>query len=344
MTVRVFQTNFSAGEVDPLMRARTDSAAHKNGAKKLRNVAMLTTGGIARRWGTRFTGSKLPGKARLVKWEFSAGERYVVALSATTATFYSEAGAQVAQLTGCPWSEAIVFQLRVAQAADTMILAHPTMQTQVIRRTGLTSFAREAFAFARSVNGNKVYQPYYKFASDDTTLTPSGATGSIVLLANGPVFEAGHVGTRFRWHGVEMEITAVASSTQATATVKGELKGRYDINPFRTTLGSDVIEVTHVAHGFVTNTVVTISGANAVAGIPAAEINGARQITVIDDNTYSFVANATPGTATPDPGTGGGSAGGDYNPNSGDGGGEGGAGTGGAGDGSGGDGGGGGGE
>lgn len=289
---RTFQTNFTAGELDPLMRARTESTAFRNGAQRLRNVAMLATGGVARRWGTKFTGSVLPGRSRLLKWEFSAAERYVVAFSAGTATFYDIQGVQIAQLTGCPWTADTIFALRMDQLADAMIVCHPTMATQVIRRTGLTTFSRSAFAFSSLSNGVRVYQPYYKFADDATTLTPSGATGSITLTASSAVFVSGHVGTRFRWHGTEILITAVSSSTVATGTVQGELIGRYDIDPFKTTEGSNVVEVIDVAHGINNGSVLTIKGANATGGIAAASLNGNRTITVIDANTYSFVAGA----------------------------------------------------
>ena len=48
------QTNFTAGELDPQMFGRTDLRSFENGAAKLRNVIVETTGGVRRRPGTAF--------------------------------------------------------------------------------------------------------------------------------------------------------------------------------------------------------------------------------------------------------------------------------------------------
>ena len=45
------QTDFSAGELDPRMRGRTDLRSYQSGAAKLRNVVVETTGGVRRRPG-----------------------------------------------------------------------------------------------------------------------------------------------------------------------------------------------------------------------------------------------------------------------------------------------------
>ena len=44
----ILQTNFSAGELDPRMLGRTDLRSFENGAAKLRNVVVETTGGVRR--------------------------------------------------------------------------------------------------------------------------------------------------------------------------------------------------------------------------------------------------------------------------------------------------------
>src|SRR3546814_10905866 len=48
------QTNFTAGEVTPLLHARTDLAKYANGARTLTNALVLPHGGATRRSGTRF--------------------------------------------------------------------------------------------------------------------------------------------------------------------------------------------------------------------------------------------------------------------------------------------------
>lgn len=49
-----FKTNFTAGELDPLLRARTDIRGYANGAEKVRNMLLLPQGGARRRPGLEF--------------------------------------------------------------------------------------------------------------------------------------------------------------------------------------------------------------------------------------------------------------------------------------------------
>lgn len=75
-------------------------------------------------------------------------------------------------------------------------------------------------------------------------------------------------------------------------------------NPFTATNLSNVITVSATAHGAVTGTFVTFSGATGLGGnITAAVLNREHQITVVDVNTYTFVATATANTS--DTGNGG---------------------------------------
>ena len=75
-------------------------------------------------------------------------------------------------------------------------------------------------------------------------------------------------------------------------------------NILKTTDGSNVITIDYPNYGAITGDFVTISGATAVGGIPAAEINAEHQVTYVDLDTFTFTvtSNAT-STAT-----GGGSA------------------------------------
>lgn len=301
MGVKLAQTNFSSGELDPLMDMRHDTGAYQNGARKLRNIALLNQGGGTRRPGTEHLNT-LTGRSRLIPFEFSSSERYIFALSNTQLKVFSTSGTLLQTLTA-PWTTAMLFELTFTQAADVMVICYPTMKTQIIRRTAADTFTIADFAFDSSINSNKVYQPYYKYAADTVTLSASGTTGSVTLTTSASYFVAGHVGMRIRWFGVEIEITAVTNGTTATGTVKGTLEGTYDIDPFKTEHSSSTVIVTHVAHGLTTGQSITISGSNNVGGISNNQINGARTITVIDDNHYSIVAGGSASTSEDGGGT-----------------------------------------
>jgi len=292
MGMKLVQTNFSSGEIGPLMDMRHDTGAYANGARRLRNVSVLNQGGITRRPGTEYLAT-LNGRARLIPFEFSSTEQYIFAFGDQRLDVYSTAGALVQSITSCPWTTSILFSMTYSQAADVMILCSPQMPTQVIRRTSSTTFSRTAFAFTPAVNNELIYQPYYKFADDAITLSASGTTGSVTLTTSAAFFTASYVGTRIRWFGIEIEITAYTNSTTVTGTVKGELRGTYDIDPLKTTDGNSEVEVTHVNHGFVTGTSVTLSGINAFAGLTKAHLNGTFTITVINDNVYKYTAGGS---------------------------------------------------
>lgn len=293
MGFKTVQTNFSAGEVGSLMNMRTDTGAYANGAKKLRNVALLNQGGVARRCGTTYLAT-LGAQTRLISFEFAFDEQYIFAFSNTTLKVYNLTGTLLTTITGCPWTTSMLFELTYAQIADVMIICHPDMVTQKITRTGASSFTRAAFAFDQSSNGAETYQPFYKFASSSITLSSSAsALGSATLTTSAAYFTAAHVGLRLKWYDSEIEITGYTNSTTATGTIKKILEGVLDIDPFKTTDGSTTVEVTHVAHGLATGATIVFTGCTSVGGITAVQLNGSRTITVVDDNKYTFTAGGT---------------------------------------------------
>jgi hypothetical protein len=288
--VRTIQTNFSSGELDPLMHFRSDTGAYQNGANKLRNAILFSSGGAARRPGT-WSRAQLPGLCRIVPFDFAPDERYVLAFSNARLDIFDADGVFIASITsGCNWTTATIFEMTWDQVADTMIVAHQAWRPQVITRLDVDTFDVSDFEFAESINGNKIYQPYYKFADDDVTIKCSTTSGTTTVTASAPAFVSSMVGERIRWHDTEIELTGYTSPTVMTGTIKGTLTGKYDNNPFRTKEGSSVVEVTHVLHGFANGETVTIAGAGATGGLTAAQLNGSHVITVIDDNRYSFTA------------------------------------------------------
>ena len=283
------QTNFSSGEIGPLMNMRIDTGAYNNGAKKLRNVGLLNQGGVARRAGTVYKAT-LGARSRLVPFRFAFDEQYVFAFSNTTLKIYDPSGTLLQTITGCPWVTANIFELTYSQIADVMIITHNDFAIQKITRTGASTFTRTDFAFTLSNNNAVSYQPFFKFATQTITLSSSAATGTATITSSAAFFTSAYVGTRVRWFETDILITAYTNSTTVTGTIYGTLEYTLDIDAFRTTDGSTTVEVTHVNHGFANSASVTFSKCNAVGGITAAQLNGTRTITVINDNMYTFVA------------------------------------------------------
>ena len=297
---RVHQASFLRGELDPTIISRVDVAAYGQGLKKARNVIPLNQGGVERRGGTLFR-ADLGGTTRLESFIFNSTQEYIFAFQNTVLKIYSTAGVLLATFTSCPWLTAELFELNFTQQGDTMIVVHENIVPQIITRIGSTSFTRTAFGFETSVNGEKTYQPYFKFADDSITLdidsTTKGTTG-VTCTTSSAYWISGYVGMVIRYHGAELTITGYTSSTIVTATLNDDVEMELDADPFATQQGSGVVKVTQVGHGFSTGASVTISGANDIFdddgdGLATANINGTFSITVLDDDHWEFTAGGS---------------------------------------------------
>lgn len=217
---RIQKTNFTAGEISPELLGRADLRAYENGAAKLRNVFIQPTGGVRRRPGLRYLAT-LPGPGRLIAFEFNTEQAYLLVFSDSLMSVFRD-GVEVASV-ATPWNAAQLDQIVWVQSADTLLIVHPELEPQQISRTADTAWHLTPWSFVE--DSGRIQQPHHKFTDDAVTLTPSGTSGTITLTASADVFEAGHIGTRFRVASKDVEITAVTSTTQATASVKETLSG-----------------------------------------------------------------------------------------------------------------------
>ena len=215
--VRTFQTNFSAGFLDRLMFGRLDTKLYNNGAAKLDNWLILVQGGIRRRPGTTYLAT-LPADSRLESFVFSRAEDYILAFNGTQISIYDDQGTLVTTVTGAPWTAGDIDELRITQRGDTMIIAHEDIPLQILKRTSISTFTLNNFTF-ETLSNNKVFQPYYKFADSNVTLTPSGTTGSVTVTASASVFTSSYVGENIRIEKKQLRVTGFTSGTQVTATV-----------------------------------------------------------------------------------------------------------------------------
>jgi len=289
--LRQHKTSFASGELDPLMNMRSDVAAYANGAKQLKNLNILPQGGVYRRAGTkRLVG--LTGNARLIAFDFDDNEQYIIAFGHQRLdVYYLETNAIVASVTSCPWTTSTIFQLNVAQSGDTMIICHPDMITQVLLRTGLTTFTVSNYEF--DGDDENVFQPYYKFADSATTLSCNSSTGSVTVTSSADQFTSNHINTYLKINDTSLKITAVGSATSATATIFGVLEKSLIENAFTSTTGSKTLVVQDPLHGYVDGATITVSGANTIATILAADINTSHTITVNNADTYQFTVGGS---------------------------------------------------
>mgnify|MGYP002622877055 CR=1 FL=1 len=91
--VSTIVTNFQAGELSPRLEGRIDLQKYNSGAQKLENMLVFPQGGITRRPGTKYAGSsKDGGKVRLIPFEYSDEQAYVLEFGANYIRYFKDGG------------------------------------------------------------------------------------------------------------------------------------------------------------------------------------------------------------------------------------------------------------
>jgi len=86
-------TNFRTGEISPKLEGRIDLQKYNEAAQTLNNMIVYPSGGVTRRPGTYFAGrTKDGGKVRLIDFEFSDEQAYILEFGANYIRFYRDGG------------------------------------------------------------------------------------------------------------------------------------------------------------------------------------------------------------------------------------------------------------
>ena len=195
------QTNFTTGELDPLLRSRVDLKARQNALETARNVVCQPQGGVKRRPGTKFItelgGTPVDG-VRLVHFEFSVDDSYMLCFTNTRMYVFKNKtlitninGSGDDYLTVSDITSARIPTMCWTQSADTLIVVHEDMNPVKIVRG-----ASDSTWTASNITFDSV--PQYAFTLTTTnpagTITPSDVSGKITITASSGVFISGHVG------------------------------------------------------------------------------------------------------------------------------------------------------
>jgi hypothetical protein len=198
------QTNCTAGELDPLIRARNDLKSYGNALEKATNVVCQPQGGITRRPGTRYitalpnSGTESAGNgSRLVAFEFSTSDSYMLCFTHNRMYVFKN-GALISNIngTGNPYlvttvGSSVLNDMCWTQSADTLIVTQETMAPVKIVRGGSDS---SWTASNLTLDSIPKYAYTIAYSNPSATLTPSAVSGKITLTASSSVFNSGHVG------------------------------------------------------------------------------------------------------------------------------------------------------
>ena len=196
MRIMQFQTNFSVGELDPLIRARTDLAQYKNALEEATNVIIQPQGGFKRRDGMKFIydfGSSFTD-FKVIPFEFSVDDSYLLVF-VTQRIYVFKGGVLQTNINGSgndyitatDITTEMLDEINYTQAVDTLILCHEDLQTKRLVRNSDTSWTLENLPITNL--------PQYAYAFDthmpDFTITPSATSGNITITASAVTSDTG---------------------------------------------------------------------------------------------------------------------------------------------------------
>ena len=251
------QTNFSTGEIDPLLRARVDLPAYANALEEATNVVVQPQGGVRRRPGLRYI-SSLPNSGdesaangvRLVPFEFSTSDSYMLCFThermavfkaGVLITDINASGDDFLDTSALGLTGARLANLVWTQSADTLIAVQPDIPPVKIVR-GATDADWTGSVITFDSTPRYAFSP--SFSNPAGTLTPSAVSGKISLtVSTGTPFSAASVGqyinatpqgrakiVRFDSATVVQAITEFPFfNTTAIATGQWELETGYEV-------------------------------------------------------------------------------------------------------------------
>lgn len=132
--------SFAGGELTPALYGRTDLQKYDVGAAVLENAIVQRYGGVTRRPGFRHVAQTAGNrKARLIPFSYNTEQNYVIELTDKKARVFANGeplyidGTLVEVAT--PYTEAELPQIKYAQSADMLFLAHPNHHPASLTRT-----------------------------------------------------------------------------------------------------------------------------------------------------------------------------------------------------------------
>jgi len=192
------QNDFTSGELDPKLRARTDIAQYRSGLTTATNVSIQPQGGAKRRDGTKFITQLDSGAAnavRMVSFEFSVTDSYMLVFTPGRMYVIKDGvlitninGSGNDYLTVSDLTASILPEINWVQSADTVIIVHEDLAPlKIVRGASDSSWTASTIAFANVplfAFDLSTYNPTY-------TITPSAVSGNITITASSITTDSG---------------------------------------------------------------------------------------------------------------------------------------------------------
>ena len=232
--VRTLWTNFSKGELSPLLEAASDLSAYFEGGSVIENFRLLRQGGIQRRSGTRMI-AEVKDSAQdtiLLPFEFSVTDSYMLEVGdGYFRVFKNKAqvvGGGLAPVeTPLPYATADIRTIHTTQSADVLFCFHSTHQQRKIGRVSDTSWS----VTRQSANPPPSFEVDTDISGGVARLTPGATTGTgIVFTTDIAAFLAGDAGRQLISGSGRAIITLYTSATQVTVDILDDFASTSAIN------------------------------------------------------------------------------------------------------------------
>ena len=207
--VTQYQSNFTVGEIDPLLLGRIDIQQYASALEKAQNVVVLPQGGFERRPGLRFMldiSSHLGGSfttldgIRLIPFEFSTTQSYMLAFvkntTSNTRMFVFANGQQITNINSsgndflvCALGDIDLDRMYFTQSADTLILVHEDMSPKSIVRGGSNS----TWTFSTPTLTSPKHAFTLSSSNPSATITPDAVDGTVNITASSGIFSSSNV-------------------------------------------------------------------------------------------------------------------------------------------------------
>lgn len=194
--------SFNGGEISPLLSARVTIAKWQNSLQKCLNFIPLVQGGLVRRSGTMFVSTvrDQSKEAKLIPFEFSTEQAYIIETQETRMRFYKDYGLITSggnpYVLVSPYGAGAALQLKYDQANDVMTLCHPLYPPYYLKRFAHDDWLLEKIPFNPA--------PFGKINTSNITLTASATTGTVTFTSSAPLINFDHIDAQIKF----TEITA----------------------------------------------------------------------------------------------------------------------------------------
>ena len=286
---RVELTSFNAGQMSPLMNARSDFAKTKAGAKTLQNMLVRAQGPVQRRPGTKYIAAVKDANdpTRLFSFEYSTSDAYVWESGDQYARFYRNGGQildanNVTYEITTPWDSNDIFELQYAQDAQYMRLVHPDYPPYKLTRTGHAAWTCTKINFEHgpfldenedtsitidpSGNGEFTGNDYYD-TGDDSQIGLRGVTWGCQTFTADANYTASGVQVKLWRTGEPGTVTVSLRATAAGLPTGADLvSGTTDGDTLTTSVGGEWREITFSSTQVLTSGTVYAVVARATSG------------------------------------------------------------------------------